>query len=380
MTNREFAIGRRLSSTEARAAEGFPHNRTARRHIGQHPVARQRKIYRQRIRIHAETELTIAAVAVFQNVRRRTDVFIDAAAAAGNDALIHMDPAAVIDLRHQVHCHTVQLPVRTILRLFQKLIGMFLEITDSHRIARMHRQRNHAGDLRKIQLNRTIVAGTVTDAQLPIVPRAAMDPVVFFRHRIRLPDRRKACRLRRHHIDAVAEILRKTMDAFPRKLKNLVADKAAVIHRTDQGKRHIMGTDAGLHLSRHMDENHLRLSQVIGLFDQLLHQLAAAFADAHRSKGTIARMRIRAQDHLPAARHHLTVVAVNDGQAWRNIDAAVFMRSTQRKAMIILIDRSPDRTQRIVAVGQNIRHRKLRQTRSTRRLNDVHIRNVMRRQ
>ena len=99
-----------------------------------------------------------------------------------------------------------------------------------------------------------------------------MDPEVFFRHRIRLPDRRKACRLRRHHIDAVAEILRKAMDAIPCKLKNLVADKAAVIHRTDQGKRHIMGTNARFHLTSHMDKNHLRLRKIIGLIDQLLYQ------------------------------------------------------------------------------------------------------------
>ena len=88
-------------------------------------------------------------------------------------------------------------------------------------------------------------------------------------------------------------------------------------------------------------------------------------------------MRVAAEDHSSHSGHAFPVVAVNDGHAWRNIDAAVLVRCGERKLMVIFIDRSAYRAQGIVAVGQNIRHRKLFHAGSTGGLNDADIGNVM---
>ena len=88
-------------------------------------------------------------------------------------------------------------------------------------------------------------------------------------------------------------------------------------------------------------------------------------------------MRVAAEDHSSHSGHAFAVVAVNDGHARRNIDAAVLVRCGERKLMVVLVDRSAYRTQGIVAVGQNIRHRKLFHAGSTGGLNDADIGNIV---
>ena len=91
-------------------------------------------------------------------------------------------------------------------------------------------------------------------------------------------------------------------------------------------------------------------------------------------------MRITAEDHSSHPGHAFPVVAVNDSHTGRHIDSAVLMRCRKRELMIILIDRSADRAQCVVTVGQNIRHRELFHSGSPGSLNDADIGDIMARQ
>ena len=56
--------------------------------------------------------------------------------------------------------------------------------------------------------------------------------------------------------------------------------------------------------------------------DQLLHELAATFTDAHRAEGSVTRMRIRAENHLSSAGHLLTHILVENATIRRHEDTA----------------------------------------------------------
>ena len=68
---------------------------------------------------------------------------------------------------------------------------------------------------------------------------------------------------------------------------------------------------------------------------------------------------------------------MNDCLMWRYIDTAVLFRAGQSEHVVILIDRTTDRTQRVVAVRQYVWHRKFFQPRCARRLDDTHKRDVV---
>ena len=88
-------------------------------------------------------------------------------------------------------------------------------------------------------------------------------------------------------------------------------------------------------------------------------------------------MGIRPENHASALGKHFTRKLMDDRLMRRNIDPAIFLRGGQSEHVVIFIDRSADRAQRIVAVGQHIRNREPGQARRARRLDNPHIRNVM---
>ena len=88
-------------------------------------------------------------------------------------------------------------------------------------------------------------------------------------------------------------------------------------------------------------------------------------------------MGIRTEDHLSAAGHGFTVEAVNVGHICGNIDAAVFVRGRKCEFMVILVDRSADRTETVVTVRQNIGDRELGQAGCPGGLDNTYIGNIM---
>ena len=62
----------------------------------------------------------------------------------------------------------------------------------------------------------------------------------------------------------------------------------------------------------------------------------------------------------------------------RNINSAVFLGASKPEHVVVLVNRSANRAERVVAVRQNIRNRKLFKPRSARRLNNSNISNIVR--
>ena len=88
-------------------------------------------------------------------------------------------------------------------------------------------------------------------------------------------------------------------------------------------------------------------------------------------------MGIRAEDHLAALCQHLAGVLMDDCLMRRNINAAVFLGAGKTKHVVILVDRSTDSTETVVAVRQNVRDRELLQPRCTSGLNNSNKCNIM---
>ena len=71
---------------------------------------------------------------------------------------------------------------------------------------------------------------------------------------------------------------------------------------------------------------------------------------------------------------------MNNRLVRRYIDAAIFLGTGQSKHVVIFVDRSPYRTQRIVAVGQHIGDGEFLKPGRPRRLDDPYEGNIVRRQ
>ena len=138
-----------------------------------------------------------------------------------------------------------------------------------------------------------------------------------------------------------------------------------------------MGADARLRLSCQIHRDDARIGDVIRIAKQLLDKLSAALSDGQRPQRPVARVAVRPEDHLSAARVHLAHVLVNYREMRRYENAAVFFRRGQAEYVIILVDRSADRTQRIVTVRHHIGKREFFESGRSRRLNDPDERDVV---
>ena len=84
----------------------------------------------------------------------------------------------------------------------------------------------------------------------------------------------------------------------------------------------ILRTDAMPRRARQIDENDLRIVNIVRICQQLLNQLRTALADRDRSERAIARMTSQSKDHPTASAHHLPLKLMNNRQIRRNVYAA----------------------------------------------------------
>ena len=138
-----------------------------------------------------------------------------------------------------------------------------------------------------------------------------------------------------------------------------------------------MRTDPWPRFPIQIDQNDIRPRNVISSAHQLLGKFAASFTHSESTKGAIARMTVRTQNHFSASGHHFPVIAVYDGHIGRNINTSVFMRRTEGKHMVIFVDCPAYGTKAVMTVCQNIWHRKFLHTARSRGLDDAHIGNIM---
>ncbi len=170
------------------------------------------------------------------------------------------------------------------------------------------------------------------------------------------PDRGKTGCLCRHDINSNPKIRGERCDAGTDKLHHFVFYITVLKYSADNGKRHILRSHAFFWRAFEIDCHNARHIDIVGLVKKLFYQLWSALSHRHCAERAIARMRIGTKDHSAAACEHLPRKLVNDCLMRRHIDTAIFFRAGQSKHVIVLIDGAAHCTERIVTVGQHIRH------------------------
>ena len=192
------------------------------------------------------------------------------------------------------------------------------------------------------------------------------------------PDGGQASGLGGHDIDTVTEVDGQAGNAGAGELQYLVLHKTALEHGLHEGDGHVVRANTTLGLTLQPYQHYLGGIDVPGVFEELLHQLTTTFADTHVTQGAVTRVGVRAQDHVAAGSEGLTGILVNNGLVGRHIDTAIFLGSAEAKHVVVLIDSTAHCAKRIVTVSHSIRQRELLQSAGAGRLDNTHIRDVMR--
>ena len=191
------------------------------------------------------------------------------------------------------------------------------------------------------------------------------------------PDGAQAGGLGGHNVHAVAVIGRHGGYARSHEFHDLVLDIAVFEDRADDGQGDVLRADKGLRLSGEIHRDHARIGHVVRVPQQLLYQLAAAFADGHGAQRAVARMRVRTEDHPAAAGVHLAHVLMDHGHMRRNIDPAVFLCRGEAEHVVVLVDGAAHGAEGVVAVGQHIGNREFLHPGSLCRLDNPHKSDVV---
>ena len=372
-------VGGRVSSPEAGAAKRGAHDGACVHQVGEQPLAVEADEHGLARGVDGQVELAVADVRAFERVGGLDDVGVGATRAAGDDALLRLQPAVVGDLVEQREARaSLGDFLSRFLGLAQDVFEVCVELVDLVDVGRVERQRDHGLDGGEVHVYAAVVVGDVGGVQVLEVIVAVVLEQVLARVVVGAPHARQARRLGRHDVDAVAVVGRHRGDARTDELHDLVLDVAAFVDGTDDGERDVLRADEGLRGAVEVDGDDAGVVDVVGVAEQLLVELAAAFPDGHRAKRAIARVAVGTQDHLAAAGKVLAHVLVDDGDVRRDVDAAVLFGGGKAEEVVVVVDRAADCAQRIVAAGEHVGQGELVHAARTCRLDDAHVRDVVR--
>ena len=145
----------------------------------------------------------------------------------------------------------------------------------------MERQGDHRLLLAEVDADHAVVVCHLAGTQFFVVLGAVVDFVVVADFVVGDPDGAEAGGLGGHDVDAVTEVDGEFLDAGAGELEHLVLDEAVVEDGLYQGDGHVVGADALAGLAFEPYEHNLGGVDVPGVAEQLLDELAAAFAYAH---------------------------------------------------------------------------------------------------
>ena len=371
MADGQTVVGRRVAGAEARAAECRAHNRASLHKVVDIAAACKLKCHGLARGIDRQRELAAAGVGALEHAGSLDHGVVVAARAAGDHALLHVQ-LAIDDLVEQAEVRLALADLGGLeLHLVQDVLEVLVELVNLKAVGRMERQRDHGLDARQIDLDAAVVVGNIGGLELAVVVAAAVHGQKCVCVLVGSPDARQTGGLGGHDVDAVAVIGRHARDARAHKLHDLVLDVALGKDGTDDGERHVVRANAGARGAREVDGNDAGIGDIVGVAQQLLCQLATALAYGHGAQGTIAGVRVGAQDHLATAGEILTHKGVDDGDVRRDEDAAVLLGSRETKDVVVLVDGAAHGAQRVVAVGEHVGQRELLHARGARRLDDA---------
>ncbi len=373
------AVGGRVARAETGTAEGVLDDRTGGHELGGGTVAHQGDGLGLAGGVDGERELAAAGAPAVQDGGGHAAVLEGTARATGDDALIHPH-AAVMDLVAQLQAFTglAELLAGLFFHGGEQLVGMAHHLGHRIGVAGMEGQGHHGLDGGQVHADAAIEAGGLVVTQLGVIIGPAVHGQVIAHLVVRGPDGGQTGGLGGHDVDTAAVFHGKARHAGTGEFHDPVLDEAVLEHRADKGDGDVLRAHAGTGSVLQPDQHHFGTGHVIGLAQQLLDQLGAAFAHGHGAQGAVAGVAVGAQDHLAATGHHFTGVLVDDRQMGRHEDAAVLAGGGQAEEVVVLIDGAAHGAQAVVAVGERVGHGEAFQAAGAGRLDDAHIGDVVR--
>ena len=373
----QISVCRRVSRAEAGTAECRLDNRSGLHQIRKNTVSCQLCIDRRTGRINAECEVITADILSSEDVRRVTNVFKSAARTACDNALIHQQ-LSVMDLVLQMEINlSVQRDLRAFFHIIQNIFQVGVALLDGVDVAGVEGHGDHRTDLVQLYGDHAVVIGNLSRIQLPVFLRAAVFLVVIPDNAVGSPDRGETGGLCGHDIHADPVIRREGGNARSDKFHHLIFYIAFLKHRADDGKGDILRTHARHRFPCQINAHHAGHGNIVGSVQKLLHQLRTALSHGHSSQSAIACVGIGSEDHFSSPAHHLPGVLVDNRLVGRHISSAVALGAGKTKHVVILVDRSADRAEGIMAVCQHIGNRELFQAGCPGRLDNAYKSDIM---
>ena len=346
MADGKCVVRRCVACAEARAAESGTDDGTRIHEVCEQSLAVEVGIDRLRGRVDAEIEFAVADVLILQCMGRLDDIGIITACTAGDDALLHLETVICGDLVEEGEVGSALGDLlRFLLGRAEDVLKVIIELADLVGVGRMERKGDHRADAGKIDLDAAVIVCDVCRIQLLKLSASVMLAEERLRGRIGSPDGGQAGGLRRHDINTVPVIRGHAGYARAHELHYLILDIAVLEDRALDRECNIVWADEWLWLAGEVDGHHARISDVIGLLEELLAELSAALTDRHGTEGTVAGVGIGAEDHLAAAGEVLTHELMTYGDVRWNIDSAVLLCCRKTEVVVVIIDRTTDCTE-----------------------------------
>jgi hypothetical protein len=279
----------------------------------------------------------------------------------------------------------VRLCARELLRRFrfhlgEQLVRPLQELVDGVGVAGVERQRDHALDLVELDGDHGVVIRAFLRRERLEVRGAAVRAVIGRNFAVRFPDGRKAGGFGGHHVHAVAEIDRQVLDAGADEFQHLVFGAVFGKGFLNERERHVVRPHAAAGLAGDIAEHDVRRRNIVGVLQKLFDQLRPAFADGEGAQCAVARVAVRTQYHLAAAGEFFARVAMDDAEVRGHIDSAVLLGGGEAENVVVLVDRTADGAEAVVAVRHGVRNGELGEPARPRGLDDADIGDVVRNQ
>ena len=271
------------------------------------------------------------------------DIGIVTACTAGDDALLYLETVIRGDLIEEGEVGSALCDLLGfLLGRTEDVLEVIIELADLVCVRRMERKRDHRTDAGKIDLDAAVIVCDICRIQLLKLCTSVMLVKERLRCGIGSPDGGQAGGLGGHDIDAVSIIGGHAGYARAHELHYLILHITVLENRALDRKCDIVRTDEWLWLTGEVDGYHARISDVIGLLEELLTELSATLTDRHGTEGTITGMGIGAEDHLSAAGEVLTHELMTYSDMRWNVDSAVLLCSGESEVVVVVIDRTTD--------------------------------------
>ena len=249
---------------------------------------------------------------------------------------------------------------------------------DGESVAGVVGQGDHTLLSAQVDLDHAVIVSHLTRLENAEVLGTLVNLVVVLNLVIGNPDRAQAGGLGGHDVDTVTEVDGQVLHARASELEHLVLYKAALEGSLNERDSNIVGTYTLLGCAFQPYQDNLGSVDVPSVAQQLLHELATTFANAHVTERTIAGVAVATQNHVTALHHCLAGELVDNGLVSGHVDAAILLGCRQTEHVVILVDGAANSAQRVVAVGHCVGQGELLETTGAGGLDNAHVGDVVR--